>query len=206
MVRKLSHLYNVCNGSMRLGDFHYMCTQSRRLRGASAEASYEVGRDAAPAGVAYATTSPGGRRAAPHGGTMAPCGSGRRTTRKRKRCRGGAPRGAGARVMSARARRSGLARTQIGPPWSNPGHAPLRRPIPLIRGKQTEGNTGEPPRPPKKQGPANYCLRVSSDERCLCATHFPFVPSASGDPGPITQCLGGFSGSPLALGRTARDQ
>src|SRR5262245_6382408 len=35
-----------------LGDFHYMFKQSRRLRGASAEASYEVGRDAAPAGVA----------------------------------------------------------------------------------------------------------------------------------------------------------
>src|SRR5262245_59351028 len=32
-----------------LGDVHYMCSQSRRLRGASAEASYEVGRDAAPA-------------------------------------------------------------------------------------------------------------------------------------------------------------
>jgi len=50
-----------------VSDFHYMCMQSRRLRGASAEASYEVGRDAAPACVAYATTYPGGRRAASAG-------------------------------------------------------------------------------------------------------------------------------------------
>src|SRR5262245_13421090 len=71
---------------------------------------------------------------------------------KAERCRGGAPRGAGARVMSARARRSGLARTRIGPPWSNPGHAPLRRAIPLIRGTEREGKYGRTPAPGKATG------------------------------------------------------
>src|SRR5262245_19892606 len=63
---------------------------------------------------------------------------------KAERCRGGAPRGAGARVMSARVRRSGLARTQIGPLWSNPGHAPLRRAIPLVSGEQEKDIRANP--------------------------------------------------------------
>jgi hypothetical protein len=71
---------------------------------------------------------------------------------KAERCRGGAPIGAGARVMSARARRSGPARTQIGPPWSNPGHAPLRRAIPLIRGEAKRREYGQTPAPEQVRG------------------------------------------------------
>src|SRR5262247_3764203 len=68
MAHRFHHVMIICTRSIdTLSDIHYMCMQSRRLRGASAEASYEVGRDAAPAGVAYATTSPGGRRAASTG-------------------------------------------------------------------------------------------------------------------------------------------
>jgi hypothetical protein len=128
-----------------LRDIHYMCTQSRRLRGASAEASYEVGRDAAPA-CAARNRVPGRPPGSLHGVLLAPRGSGRRTTRKRKRCRGGAPSGAGAPRKSARARRSGLARLKIGPVWSNPGHAPLRRAIPLMSGdgKRENGIRADP--------------------------------------------------------------
>src|SRR5262245_39031847 len=62
-----------------LGDFHYMCMKSRRLRGASAEASYEVGRDAAPACVArnHVPGRPPGSR---DGVLPAPRRSGRRRT------------------------------------------------------------------------------------------------------------------------------
>src|SRR5262249_363666 len=61
------------------GDFHYMCIKSRRLRGASAEASYEVGRDAAPACVAR-NRVPGRPPGSLHGVLLVPRGAGRRPT------------------------------------------------------------------------------------------------------------------------------
>src|SRR5262245_32554847 len=64
--------------------------------------------------------------------------------------------------MSARVRRSGLARTQIGPPWSNPGHAPRRRAIPLISGDGKNWKTGEPPRPSKQTGASEVLFSLSA--------------------------------------------
>src|SRR5262247_2080722 len=142
-------------------EIHHMCMQSRRLRGASAEASYEVGRDAAPA-CAARNRVPGRPPGSLHGVLLAPRKSGRRTTRKRKRCRGGAPRGAGAPRKSARARRSGLARTRIGPPWSNPGHAPLRRAIPLISGEGKRREYGQTPAPDPSPGASEILLALSA--------------------------------------------
>src|SRR5262245_46451798 len=63
--------------------------------------------------------------------------------------------------MSARARRSGLARTQIGPVWRNPGHAPFGAPSPSCRGKEKEGDDGQTPAPDPSPGRADYCLALS---------------------------------------------
>src|SRR5262249_61118245 len=123
-------------------------------------ASYEVGRDAAPA-CAARNRVPGRPPGSLHGVLLAPRGSGRRTTRKRKRCRGGAPRGAGAPRKSARVRRSGVARTRIGPLWSNPGHAPLRRAIPLMSGGGKKTEYGRTPAAGKETGAACRWLRTT---------------------------------------------
>src|SRR5262245_66498791 len=92
-----------------------MCSQSRRLRGASAEASYEVGRDAAPACVArnHVPGRPPGSR---DGVLLAPRRSGRRRTQIAENAEVVSR---GARVVLARATRAGvqgyLDRTSGGP-------------------------------------------------------------------------------------------
>jgi hypothetical protein len=82
--------------------------------------------------------------------------------------------------MSARARRSGLARA-IGPVWRNPGHAPLRRVIPLIRGKEMNRNTGRPQRPLKNRGQLPiFCFAQSKGCECTCAPQSRSSPRKRG--------------------------
>src|SRR5262245_35221940 len=54
--------------------------------------------------------------------------------------------------MSARARRSGLARLTIGPPWRNPGHAPFGAPSPSFGGRKERAEYGQTPAPDPRPG------------------------------------------------------
>src|SRR5262245_12327471 len=87
--------------------------------------------------------------------------------------------------MSVRARRSGLARA-IGPVWRNPGHAPLRRAIPLVRGTERVGSTGRPQRPTKVRGQSRVASHFVSRGAAMggsvahLSQNEPIEPGAAG--------------------------
>jgi hypothetical protein len=121
--------------------------QSRRLRGASAEASYEVGRDAALACVAMHHVP--GRPPGSLPGTDRPQVEDPAVVVGESRgCRDGAPRGAGARVMSAKGpafRAPFPERSPERPCEQSWGNAPCRRAIPLgFAGDANEGIRANP--------------------------------------------------------------
>src|SRR5262245_12963637 len=91
--------------------------------------------------------------------------------------------------MSARVRRSGLARTRIGPPWRNPGHAPLRRAIPLIRGTEREERIrADPSARPKTGASMALALALWTTRKAARAIASLLSSRATerseGDPGP----------------------
>src|SRR5262245_17926285 len=90
--------------------------------------------------------------------------------------------------MSVRARRSGLARLTIGPVWRNPGHAPLRRAIPLILGEAKEkGTTGESPPRQSNRGQRTIAFALSAvapGEQSESRDHNPKTIDGARRPGP----------------------
>src|SRR5262245_27967106 len=80
--------------------------------------------------------------------------------------------------MSARVRRSGLARLTIGPVWRNPGHAPFGAPSPSFRGTGKEAEYGQTPVPDLSPGSANYCPRSrlsSPPSAARAGTQYPQI-------------------------------
>ena len=127
--------------------------------GRTHEASCRRGTGAAPASEGRRSPRP----RAVLGQPRRPLGAGPvrpRSKAERQRCRVGAPQGAGVTLHAqGSAIQPALEQRTPGPVWRNPGHASLRRAIPLdFRGRRKKRKEGDPLAQSRKQGPILFCL------------------------------------------------